>query len=278
MKSLASVQPTFDRVAIELGPIPIYWYGVVIALGAILGLLIAIYESKRIGFNEEYAVDVVIWSIPISILCARIYYVIFEWDYYGQHLDQIINIRQGGIAIHGAIFGALLTVFLYTKKKNISFWQITDILAPSLLLGQAIGRWGNFFNQEAHGGKTTWTFLQDTLHLPKWIVDQMYIDGSYYIPTFLYESVWNILGVILLIVWRMAGNPRRGYIFLGYLVWYSVGRFYIEGLRTDSLMVAGELRTAQLVSIALFAFGLIMMFIRRSAPRYLDGTKLEGSK
>ena len=275
MGTLASVQPTFDRVAIELGPVPIYWYGIVIALGAVVGLLIAIFESKRIGFNEEYAVDVVIWSIPISIICARIYYVAFEWNYYSQHLDQIINIRQGGIAIHGAIIGAILTVIIYTRKKKISFWQIADILAPSLLFGQAVGRWGNFFNQEAHGGETTWSYLQDTLHLPNWIVNQMYIDGTYYLPTFLYESIWNIIGVILLIVWRMKFNPRRGYIFLSYLVWYSIGRYYIEGLRTDSLLMGDGLRTAQIVSICLIIFGVIMMVVRRNAVRYLDGSKKE---
>ena len=151
----------------------------------------------------------------------------------------------------------------------MSFWKITDILAPSLLLGQAIGRWGNFMNQEAHGSETTSRFLKETLFLPDWIVNQMYIDGAYYLPTFLFESVWNIIGVIVLVVWRMVGNPPRGYIFLSYLVWYSIGRFYIEGLRTDSLM-AGDLRTAQLVSIAMIVFGIVMMVVRRKAKRYDD--------
>ncbi len=124
-------------------------------------------------------------------------------------------------------------------------------------------------NQEAHGAETTSRVLKETLLLPDWIVNQMYIDGAYYLPTFLFESIWNIIGVILLVVWRMVGNPPRGYIFLSYLVWYSIGRFYIEGLRTDSLM-AGDLRTAQLVSIAMIVFGVVMMIVRRKAKRYDD--------
>ncbi|WP_214799142.1 prolipoprotein diacylglyceryl transferase [Exiguobacterium sp. s50] len=263
------VEPTFDRVAFEIGSLPIYWYGMIIAFGAMLGLVLALFEAKRLNYDSERVVDVIIWSIPISIVFARIYYVIFQWDYYSQNLGQIIDIRQGGIAIHGAIFGALLVVVIYCMRKSMSFWKITDILAPSLLLGQAVGRWGNFMNQEAHGAETTSRFLNETLFLPDWIVNQMYIDGAYYLPTFLFESVWNIIGVILLVVWRMVGNPPRGYIFLSYLVWYSIGRFYIEGLRTDSLM-AGDLRTAQLVSIAMIVFGIVMMIVRRKAKRYDD--------
>lgn len=266
------VEPTFDRVAFEVAGIPIYWYGMIIAFGALLGLLLSLYEAKRLKYDGERVIDIVMWAIPISIVFARIYYVTFQWDYYRNNLGQIVDIRQGGIAIHGAIFGAVLVVIIYSMRKHMSFWKIADIMAPSLLLGQAIGRWGNFMNQEAHGTETTSSFLSETLHLPDWIVNQMYIDGAYYLPTFLYESLWNLLGVAVLVAWRMIGNPRRGYIFLSYLIWYSIGRFYIEGLRTDSLM-AGDLKTAQMVSLILIGLSVVMMVVRRKAKRYQDATE-----
>ncbi|WP_242216716.1 prolipoprotein diacylglyceryl transferase [Bacillus cereus group sp. BfR-BA-01380] len=252
--------PQLNRVAIQLGPFPIYWYGVIIGTAVLLGLWIATRESERLGVPKDTFIDLVLIAVPLAIICARAYYVIFEWSYYSQNPIQIFNIRQGGLAIHGGLIGAVLTGIVFAKKRGLSFWKLADIAAPSILLGQAMGRWGNFMNQEAHGGEVTRQFLE-SLHLPQFIINQMYIDGVYYHPTFLYESLWNFAGFILLMFLRRA-NLRRGELFFTYLTWYSIGRFFVEGLRTDSLML-GPLRIAQVVSITLILVSIIFVFVRR---------------
>jgi phosphatidylglycerol:prolipoprotein diacylglycerol transferase len=267
---LGAIEP-LDRVFIQLGPFPIYWYGVIIGTGVLIGLLFAIREGERRGLPKETFIDLVLYAVPIAILCARTYYVLFNLDYYLAQPSEIINIRQGGLAIHGGLIGAVITAIVFARKRNISFWKLADIAAPSILLGQAIGRWGNFMNQEAHGGPVTREFLE-SFHLPEFIINNMYIDGTYYHPTFLYESLWNFAGVAVLLLLRKA-NLRRGEMFFSYLMWYSFGRFFIEGLRTDSLML-GPFRIAQIVSIALFAGALIFLVVRRKAgyakERYLE--------
>jgi phosphatidylglycerol:prolipoprotein diacylglycerol transferase len=263
--------PQLDRVAIQLGPFPIYWYGVIIGTGVLLGLWLATRESDRLGLPKDTIIDLVLIAVPIAILCARAYYVIFEWGYYSQNPSEILRIRHGGLAIHGGLIGAVLTGWVFAKKRGLSFWKLADIVAPSILLGQAIGRWGNFMNQEAHGGEVTRQFLE-SLHLPQFIINQMYIDGVYYQPTFLYESLWNFAGVILLLLLRKA-NLRRGELFFTYLIWYSTGRFFIEGLRTDSLML-GPLRVAQVISIAIIIVSIIFIVVRRKMG-YADKRYLE---
>jgi phosphatidylglycerol---prolipoprotein diacylglyceryl transferase len=266
-----TIQP-IDPIAITLGPIQVHWYGVIIGLAIILALYIAIRESDKRGLDKDLFMDLMLWAIPIAILSARLYYVIFEWGYYSQNPGEIIAIWKGGLAIHGALIGGVITAIVFTKKKKVSFWQITDIAAPSIILGQAIGRWGNFINQEAHGGEVSRTFLEN-LQLPEFIINQMYINGAYYHPTFLYESVWNLVGFIVLILLRRV-NLRRGELFLTYVIWYSIGRFIIEGMRTDSLMLTENLRMAQTISIALILFAVIALFYRRAKGyatiRYLD--------
>jgi len=261
-----------DRVFLELGPLTIYWYGVIIAVGAMLGLWIAQRESIKRGLPKETFMDLVLYAIPIAILSARAYYVIFQWEYYSQNPGEIIKIWEGGLAIHGGLIGAFITGYIFTKRRGLSFWQLADIAAPSIILAQAIGRWGNFMNQEAHGGEVTRAFLEG-LHLPKFIIDQMYIDGVYYHPTFLYESIWNLLGFVVLMLLRRV-NLKRGEIFLSYLIWYSAGRFFVEGLRTDSLMLTENLRMAQFISIVLIVTAVITWWVRRSKGyakvRYLD--------
>lgn len=261
-----------DRVFLEIGPLTIYWYGVIIAVGAMLGLWLATRESERRGLPKETFVDVVLYAIPIAILSARAYYVIFQWDYYSQNPGDIIKIWEGGIAIHGGLIGAFVTGLVFAKKRDISFWKLVDIAAPSIILGQAIGRWGNFMNQEAHGGPVTRSFLEG-LNLPTFIIDQMYINGQYYHPTFLYESIWNFIGFAILLLLRKV-NLKRGEIFLSYVIWYSIGRFFIEGMRTDSLMLTEYLRIAQVISIVLVIAALVTWYIRRAKGyakvRYLD--------
>ncbi len=265
-----TIQP-LNPIAVTLGPFQVHWYGVIIGVGIILALGIAIRESTRRGLHKDVFADLMLWAIPIAIISARMYYVIFEWDYYARNPGEIMAIWNGGLAIHGALIGSVLTAYFFTKKRNISFWKLADIAAPSLILGQAIGRWGNFMNQEAHGGEVTRVFLEN-LHLPEFIINQMYINGAYYHPTFLYESVWNLLGFLVLILLRRV-NLGRGEMFLTYIIWYSAGRFFIEGMRTDSLMI-GDLRMAQLISIGLIVFAVIAWIYRRmkgyASKRYLD--------
>jgi phosphatidylglycerol:prolipoprotein diacylglycerol transferase len=266
-----TIQP-LDRVFLHVGPITIYWYGVIIGTGVLLGLWIATREAVRRGLAKETFVDLVLFAVPIAILCARTYYVIFEWNYYSKHLSEIPKIWEGGLAIHGGLIGAIVTGIVFAKRRGLSFWKLADIAAPSIILGQAIGRWGNFMNQEAHGGPVTRQFLEN-LHLPDFIINQMYINGQYYHPTFLYESVWNFVGFLILLALRNV-NLRRGELFLSYLVWYSIGRFFIEGMRTDSLMLTAHLRIAQVMSIALIVIAVGLWIVRRvkglAEERYLD--------
>ncbi|MFH7818552.1 prolipoprotein diacylglyceryl transferase [Neobacillus thermocopriae] len=264
------IQP-LDPIAFSLGPIQVHWYGIIIGVGLALAMYIAMKEGNRRGLPKDTFADLLLWAIPIAIISARIYYVIFEWDYYKNNLTAIPQIWNGGIAIHGALIGSVLTAYVFSKKRGISFWKLADIAAPSIILGQAIGRWGNFMNQEAHGGEVTREFLEN-LYLPDFIINQMYINGSYYHPTFLYESIWDLAGFIFLLLLRRA-NLRRGEMFLTYVIWYSVGRYFIEGMRTDSLML-GELRMAQMISIVLIVGSIALLLYRRmkqlSDLRYLD--------
>jgi len=259
-----TIEP-LNPIAFHLGPIAVHWYGIIIGLGALLGLWLAVREGERRGLHKDTFVDLVLFAIPIAILCARAYYVIFQWGYYSEHPDQIIQIWNGGLAIHGGLIGAVLTGIIYAKVKGLSFWKLADIAAPSILLGQAIGRWGNFMNQEAHGEVVSRAFLEN-LHLPDFIINQMYIDGQYYQPTFLYESLWSFTGVVVLLLLRKA-NLKRGELFLIYVIWYSMGRYYIEGLRTDSLMLTANLRIAQVISIVLILSAAALIAYRRFKGR-----------
>lgn len=258
---------------LELGPFTIYWYGVIIATGALLGIYLAMQEADRLGWEKDTIIDFVVFAIPIAIISARIFYVTFEWErYIDGPFWRIFAIWEGGIAIHGAVFGGVLTAIVFARVKKLSFWKLADIVAPSLILGQAIGRWGNFMNQEAHGGPVSEAIYENFLqYLPNFIMNQMTIEGVMYHPTFLYESFWNLVVFALLILMRKY-NPLRGEIFLSYLTLYSVGRFFIEGLRTDSLYIIEGLRTAQVVSITLIVLAIILIIYRRQTEtvRYLD--------
>ncbi|HEY4567781.1 prolipoprotein diacylglyceryl transferase [Planococcaceae bacterium Storch 2/2-2] len=261
----------YDPVLVQLGPFSIRWYGAIIATGIVLGYLVAQKEAVRQGLHEETLTDLLLWAIPISIISARIYYVIFEWHRYADQPIRALYIWEGGIAIHGALIGAFATGYVFAKRRGLSFWKLADIVAPSILIGQILGRWGNFMNQEAHGGPVSETFLQQTI-IPDWIMNQMTIDGVTYHPTFLYESMWNVVGLIILLLIRRR-FLLRGEAFLFYLTWYSIGRFFIEGMRTDSLIV-GLLKTAQMVSVLtiVVAVGLFIYrrFVMKVTERYDD--------
>jgi phosphatidylglycerol:prolipoprotein diacylglycerol transferase len=259
-----SLNQALSPIFLDIGPITIYWYAIIIVTGVVVGLVLATKESVRLGLKSETFTDLIVWALPIAIVSARLYYVIFEWDRYSdREWWAPFAIWEGGIAIHGALIGSVIFAYYFCKKRDIPFYKLADIAAPSIIIGQAIGRWGNFMNQEAHGGPVSdWaydTFLQ---YLPSFIENQMTIDGVLYHPTFLYESIWNLIIFALLLYLRRV-NPLRGDIFLTYVMGYSVGRFFIEGMRTDSLYVVGNLRTAQLISIVLIIIGLVLMYLNR---------------
>ena len=268
---LATIQ-AIDPVLFELGPLTVHWYGVIIGLGAFLGYLLANHEAKRRGLSPELFADLLLYAIPLAIVGARLYYVIFRWEQFADNPLRAFAIWEGGLAIHGALIAAVITTLVFAKKRGVSFWKIADIAAPSILLGQAIGRWGNFVNQEVYGEEVSRSFLESMM-LPEFIINHMYIQGAYHHPTFLYESLWSLVGVAILLLLRRV-NLRRGEMFITYAIWYSLGRFVIEGMRTDYLLIFGVLKTAQVVSVITVIGGIILIIYRRKTgmadKRYLD--------
>ena len=242
-----------NRVFINIGPITIYWYTFLILIAVLIGYEIAIYYSKKQNYNSLAISDMSLYLIIWSIIGARLYYVIFNPDAFKDDLLGIFQIWRGGLAIYGGIIGGFLYVVYYCHKKKINFIKILDIFSLSLLLGQAIGRWGNFFNSEAYGGVTTKEALQQ-LHIPEFIINGMYIENLYRQPTFLYESLWCLIGVLILWIIRKK-STQTGRQISFYLMWYGFGRFFIEGLRSDSLYL-GTFRISQIVSIIIFIIGL----------------------
>ncbi|MDB9499878.1 prolipoprotein diacylglyceryl transferase [Nodularia spumigena] len=244
-------------VIVEIGPITIRWYGLLIAIAVLIGVSLSQYLAKRRNVNPELVSDLSIWLVIGAIPAARLYYVLFQWSEYSQHPERIIAIWQGGIAIHGAIIGGTLAALIFAKVNQVSFWQLTDLVAPSLILGQAIGRWGNFFNSEAFGRPTN---LPWKLYIPLQNRPPTLANFEYFHPTFLYESLWNLIvfALLMALFFRgLSGKPRLrlGTLFLAYLVAYSLGRVWIEGFRIDSLML-GPLRIAQVVSLSGIVVGL----------------------
>lgn len=232
-----------DRVAFSIFGIDVMWYGILMALGMIIGTLLAIKEGKRVGIKEDDILDLAIVAIPSGLIGARLYYVMFNWDYYSQNISQILNFRGGGMAIHGALIGGILAGYLFSRYKKMSFFKLADTVIIGVPLAQAIGRWGNFINQEAHGGPT---------NLPWGIM----VNGEKVHPTFLYESIWNIGIFIFLWIFRKK-KQYEGEVIVLYTILYSLGRFFIEGLRTDSLMI-GPFRMAQVISLVGVIGGIIV--------------------
>ena len=247
-----------DRVLISIGPITIYYYSFIMLIAIITGIILSLKESKHYNMSK-YMDELVTYLIIFGIIGARIYYVIFKFSDYKDNLLDIFKIWEGGIAIYGAIIGGFIAIVYLSKKRNQSIIDTTDIIVPSLIIAQAIGRWGNFFNGEAHGGVVSLEFLQK-LHLPQFIINGMYINGEYYHPTFLYESIWCLIGFILLLIIRKISNRKKGLLTSCYFIWYGIGRFFIEGLRTDSLYLF-NIRVSQLLSLLLVIGGLIGLIL-----------------
>lgn len=267
-----------NPVALQLGPFAIRWYGLIITAGVVIAVILTLREANRRQIMSDDIIDLILWVLPSSIIGARAYYVLFELPYYTQHPGDIIKIWQGGLAIYGGLITAVIVIVVFCRRRKIPTWLLLDIVAPTVLIAQAMGRWGNFMNQEAYGAKVSLDFLQQ-LHLPQFIVNQMYINGAYRQPTFLYESMWTLLGFILLMSLRhRKAWFKRGEVLLSYLIWYGLGRSVIEGMRTDSLML-GPLRVSQILSIIVVVAAVITWIWRRyyqpQLPWYLDGSGLK---
>lgn len=280
------MQPIMAQLASPgpmIGPLPIRWYGLLIASAVLIGVSLSTYLAKRRGVNPDLISDLAIWLVVAAIPCARLYYVAFEWESYASRPAEILAIWHGGIAIHGALIGGTLASLLFAKLNKISFWVLADLVAPSVILGQAIGRWGNFFNSEAFGRPTN---LPWRLYIPPAQRPGDYAQFEYFHPTFLYESLWNlgVFAILLTLFFRgLKPNSRlkNGTLILTYILTYSLGRFWIEGLRMDSLML-GPLRIAQcvsLVGIILGGAGLFWLYkMRRSLPDVISpASSLENS-
>lgn len=265
-------------IILEIGPIVIRWYGLLIASAVLIGVTLSQYLAKRRNVDPDLLGDLAIWLVISAIPAARIYYVLFEWQEYAQRPGDIIAIWKGGIAIHGAIIGGTLATIIFARLNRISLWQLLDLVAPSLILGQAIGRWGNFFNSEAFGKPTD---LPWKLYIPPRYRPLELINYDYFHPTFLYESLWNI-GIFIILMflffWGLK-NYRRlktGTIAAVYLIGYSLGRVWIEWLRTDSLML-GPLKIAQVVSLVAIALGSLILawlyLFKRPLPDVVSSQK-----
>lgn len=261
-----------SRVAITIFNIDIYWYAIIIVTGILCGLLLAQHEAKRTNQNPDIYWDFTIIAIFVSVICARLYYVIFSWDSYKNNLIKIFAIREGGLAIYGGIIGGAITAIIFCKLRNIKLGVLADVAAPSLLLGQIIGRWGNFVNREAFGGYTDSLFalrykLEQVSNVPPSVFDKKILyNGVEYIqvqPTFLYESLWNLIIFILLMLYKK-NKKFDGEIFILYLLGYSLGRVWIEGLRTDQLMLGStSIAVSQLLSAILIVITIILLIYKK---------------
>ncbi len=275
---------------IEFGNFTITYYALAILVGILVALWVGYKEIDKLAMNADDLTDGFSWGLIYAIIGARLYYVFFDWtvnpDSYKSIID-VIAIWNGGLAIHGAIIAVAIFMYFYTKRRNLNIFKFIEIVVPGFLIGQSFGRWGNFMNQEAHGpvvpGATLDArreFLDQTLHLPKFIVDQMYLKPTsgalelrvldYYHPTFLYESIWNIIGLILVFfVFRKIKKYWIGDVLSFYLIWYGIGRFFIEAMRTDPLMMGNTgIRFAQLISVVMILAGVVWFFIRRKIKLY----------
>ena len=269
-----------NPILIDLGFIKIYWYSIVILLGILFAYVIIMNEAKKFGINKEFMTNLIFYIILFSIIGARLYYVLFNLPYYTSHPVEIFKVWEGGLAIHGGIILGLILIIIYTKKYQVSTFRILDIIVVGLLIGQTIGRWGNFLNGEAHGAKTTLAHLQ-ALHIPEFIIKGMQINGVYYQPTFLYESLWCLIGFILILIIRRLRYIKIGQITSFYLIWYGIGRFIIESMRTDSLMFFG-LKQAQIISVFMVVIGIIIFVVKNKGSkldnRYNDGSNINEIK
>ncbi len=256
-----------NKVLFSLGGVEIKWYAALIVVGAFCAIMLILKEGKRFNISTDFLFNMCFWAIIFGIIGARVYYVVFNLDSYNNFLD-MLKIWEGGLAIHGGIIAGLLTVIVYCKKYHVRLLRILDFIAPGLIFAQALGRWGNFFNQEAYGAATTLEHLQ-SLHIPEFVIKGMNIGGIYYQPTFFYESILCLAGFLFIMVVRRIRFTKIGQPTAIYLLWYGIGRFIIETIRTDSLMWGG-FKVAQIVSVVMIILGLGIILISVRKGRYED--------
>ena len=255
-----------NPILLQIGSIKIYYYSIMILLGVLIGSLLVTKEAEKHNISKNKISDMLFYTIIFGIIGARLYYVLFNLNYYSKNIIDIIKVWEGGLAIHGGIIVGSAYVIYYTKKHNLNTLELFDICVPGILIGQAIGRWGNFFNGEAHGPITTLEHLQN-LHIPNFIINGMNINGNYYMPTFFYESLICIICLIIIILLRKTRILKKGNITSIYLIWYGIGRFIIESYRTDSLMM-NTLKQAQIISIIMITLGIILFIISTKQEKY----------
>lgn len=259
-------------VAFSVFGLDVYWYGLIIGFGILAGLIIAMNLAKRNGIDEALYPDFLIYALIVSVICARIYYVLFSWDSYKDDLLKIFAFREGGLAIYGAVIGAVITLIIFSKYKKVDFWNFADTAVPGLILGQSIGRWGNFVNMEAFGGYTENTLAMmlkrtEAKYVPSQLLENIKtVGGVEYIqvhPTFLYESLWNLAVLIILLVY-FKKRKFKGEIFGLYLLGYGLGRVWIEGLRTDQLLIGSStIPVSQLLAGVLILSSAVFIVIKR---------------
>lgn len=255
-----------NPVIFNIGNFELRWYSVLIAIAVIIGYVLIINESRRFKIKKEFMFNMMFWTLIFAIIGARLYYVAFNLEYYRTNILEIFQIWKGGLAIHGALLFGAITIIIYCKKYKVRVGKILDIIVPALLLGQAIGRWGNFFNSEAYGSIVTYQQLENMKIIPQFIIDNMFINGSYHLPMFYFESLWCLLGFFLSLFLRRRKYIKDGQLVAFYMMWYGVARFVIETFRTDALLFNG-IRVARVVSVLMFVFGLIIQFIQSRKPK-----------
>ena len=272
-----------NRVAFSIGDLPVYWYGILIALGFILAILYVSRRAREFGVDADRMLDVILGGAIGGIVGARAYYVILQWDYYGQNLSQIFNTRSGGMAIYGGLIGGVLIGLLMCKIRRVKFMPALDLVVGGFLIGQGIGRWGNFVNIEAFGANTSLPWGMSSSVITDYLTQHeaeleaigMDIDPNMPVhPTFLYESLWCLLGFAF-IAWYTRRRKFDGELTLLYMMWYGAGRAVIEGLRTDSLMIPGtSLRASQVLAAAMAVVAAIIWIVKTSKVKKASGRQL----
>lgn len=257
-----------ESAMFHIGHFSVKWYSVLLLVAMIVGIMILLREGKKQNYPQDFLFNMCFWALIFGIVGARAYYVIFNWSIYASNPISILKVWEGGLAIHGGIIAGFITVYLYCKKYKVRLFKICDMAVPGLIIAQSIGRWGNFFNSEAHGEVVLKSTLEN-LHIPEFVIQGMYINGNYYHPTFFYESLWCLLGFIILMILKHYKYLKVGGLTCFYLCFYSVGRFFIESLRTDSLMIGG-FRVAQIISLIGFVIGILGLMILSRKGKFED--------
>lgn len=258
-----------DPVMFTIFGVDIRWYSVLILIAVIIGIVLLIKEGNRFNISSDFLFNLAFWTIIFGFIGARLYYCAFNYSLYKDNPIDILKIWNGGLAIHGGIIAGLITLILYCKKYKVDILKITDIFAPALIIAQAIGRWGNFFNSEAYGSTVSYQTLVNMKIIPQFVIDNMYINGSYHLPMFYFESIACLIGFIILIIIRRRKYIKKGQIVSIYLIWYGIVRGIIETFRTDSLMIA-NVKVAQVLSVIMISAGVYIFFTQAKKPKLDD--------